>query len=140
MDTTDRVLKVERAPLKIVEKLWGTEIWKVNLQEANYCLKELIVIPNRTCSLHFHRDKSESFLVTSGRIMVEINNKEYELMNGDVVHIAKGTNHRFYIPAHWHQTCHIDEVSNFHSDDDVVRLTGSDIWSEAVKKMQWEHR
>jgi len=55
--------------IKIVQKGWGTEEWVVNKE---YCGKILTVYPEKKCSVHAHINKSESFLVLDGVLVVDI--------------------------------------------------------------------
>ena len=52
--------------INIVEKAWGEERWIEN--SPKYCLKELIINKGYQCSIHYHRLKTETFYVISGRI------------------------------------------------------------------------
>lgn len=50
--------------LVVVEKVWGHERWLVN---KKYCGKELHINAGHNCSFHYHRKKSETFLVAKGK-------------------------------------------------------------------------
>jgi mannose-6-phosphate isomerase-like protein (cupin superfamily) len=104
-----------------VEKPWGYElIWA--LTDA-YCGKVLFVKAGERLSLQFHREKDESWLVQSGRAMLELGDvgqkvlKEEVITAGAAFHYAPGTVHR--ITAIEDTT--ILEVSTPQLDD-VVRL------------------
>ena len=58
--------------MKKVDKKWGSELWIVN--NDKYCGKLLIVEPNHTCSMHFHKDKTETFFIIRGRLLLTIMN------------------------------------------------------------------
>ena len=51
--------------MRIVEKGWGREeIWAETL---DYCGKNLVFEAGKRFSMHFHREKDETWLVQSGR-------------------------------------------------------------------------
>ena len=58
-----------------IDKLWGYErhIHTSFLGSSGYTGKMLTVFPNQLCSsLHYHRSKTETFLITRGCLMLEI--------------------------------------------------------------------
>jgi mannose-6-phosphate isomerase-like protein (cupin superfamily) len=104
-----------------VEKPWGYElIWALT---EIYCGKVLFVRAGQSLSLQFHRDKDESWLVQSGRAMLELGQTGEGVLHqqavgpGEAFHYVPGTVHR--VTAIEDTT--ILEVSTPHLDD-VVRL------------------
>jgi len=104
-----------------VEKPWGHElIWALS---DSYCGKVLFVKAGASLSLQFHREKEESWLVQSGKAMLELGDAGEAILNeqaivpGQAFHYRPGTVHR--ITAIEDTT--ILEVSTPHLDD-VVRL------------------
>ena len=104
-----------------VEKPWGHElIWALS---DRYCGKVLFVKAGCALSLQFHREKEESWLVQSGKAMLELGDAGDAVLNEEVIvpgqafHYRPGTVHR--ITAIEDTT--ILEVSTPHLDD-VVRL------------------
>jgi mannose-6-phosphate isomerase-like protein (cupin superfamily) len=112
-----------RVPIKVVKKFWGWEEWLLNEEHANLCAKRLIVRANKACSLHYHPLKNEVFIVEKGCLRVEVDQELLTVSAGDSVHIPAGTPHRF--SNRMRRRAQILEISNFHSDDDVVRLEPS---------------
>jgi D-lyxose ketol-isomerase len=55
---------VPEGKLVVVKKVWGHERWLVN---EEYCGKELHINAGHNCSFHYHRKKSETFLVAKGK-------------------------------------------------------------------------
>ena len=54
--------------MRIVEKGWGREeIWA---DEPGYCGKNLVFEAGKRFSMHFHRNKDETWLVQSGEFML----------------------------------------------------------------------
>src|SRR5262249_27199605 len=59
-----------RGPVNIVPKSWGRELWIVN--NELYCGKILEIHQGSRCSLHFHKLKTETFYLHSGRLRVRV--------------------------------------------------------------------
>lgn len=112
---------------KVVEKLWGKEIWAIN--NDNYCLKFMELKPNYYCSLHKHNIKNETFIVQKGEMLVlmlfEVDGpvQMRKLKPGDYLTLETGTYHQFYNDST--EVCQFLEVSTHHDDEDVERLSGS---------------
>ena len=106
-----------------VEKKWGHEEWIVN--NSKYCGKKLVFKKGFRCSIHHHKIKDETFYVSAGKILLEMEmdgKKTTRLMTpGDVQHIKTGMWHRI--------TGIVDsaviEFSTFHMDEDSYRKTES---------------
>ena len=90
----------------VVEKAWGREIVIVNTPE--YAGKVMVLKAGFRCSMHYHREKSETFLVTAGRVRLELGPRgqaEYlrnsvriertVLLPGHSVDVPRLTLHRF---------------------------------------------
>lgn len=106
-------------PIRI-DKAWGYE--EVVANEAEYCLKRLVIQPKKKCSLHFHRVKKETFFVQSGLVRLEQKPNLDELL--------KPNESRVILPLTPHRFSSVHgavllEVSTHHSDDDVVRIEPS---------------
>ncbi len=75
---------------KKVQKQWGYELWLANNEENNYCGKILHVNSGHKFSMHFHKEKDETWFVNSGVFKVAyIDTKdstlyEKELKEGEV--------------------------------------------------------
>ena len=44
---------------------------------------------------HHHKEKTESFLIVSGKLYIENNNRKFTLNPGDIYHVNKNTWHQF---------------------------------------------
>ena len=104
-----------------VEKPWGYElIWALT---DRYCGKVLFVKAGGALSLQFHTEKEESWLVQSGRVLLELGDTGDAVLQQEIVeagaafHFPTGTVHR--VKALEDTT--ILEVSTPQLDD-VVRL------------------
>lgn len=115
-----------------VEKLWGAEYWLTN---GIYCMKVLELHHGFQSSLHYHREKQETFYVERGVVVLEIDYNhsalilkklKLELHEGDFIFIPPNTIHRFYLkPGIENDYGKIIESSTHHDDEDVVRLVES---------------
>src|SRR5262245_13233474 len=79
-------------PTHVVPKPWGEERWIVNRE---YCGKILVLKKGHRCSLHYHKVKDEHFLVTKGKVLLELGSEQWILEPGDHRHVPTGTVHRF---------------------------------------------
>jgi mannose-6-phosphate isomerase-like protein (cupin superfamily) len=107
---------------KRTEKIWG---WEEEIVNDLYCGKVMLLSPFRRCSMHYHKNKDETFLCLSGSFTLELDDY-YVVMNPmDSFRIEPGVNHRFWgddiRPATF------VEFSTHHEDSDSYRseLSGS---------------
>ncbi|MCD6120090.1 cupin domain-containing protein [bacterium] len=111
--------------IKYVPKGWGGEYWIHN--DELYCGKKLILKAGKRCSLHYHKLKTETFYVQSGKLKMEImfpdGREETWIMGpGDHQHLPVETTHRFT----GIEDSEIFEFSTQHFDDDSHRIEPGD--------------
>lgn len=116
--------------LKTVNKTWGYERWIEN--NDLYCGKHLHVLPDKWCSLHFHKIKKETFYVIRGELILTYSkNMDIDLMylnvldkiilkEGECFTIEPYTLHRF--SSNTSTPCDFIEISTHHDDNDSYRL------------------
>ena len=110
-----------KANLKEVKKVWGKEVWIVNLDK--YCGKLLYLDKGATCSLHWHPIKQETFYALSGQVGLTIEGKDYMLNPfSRPKTINRGQEHQF---TGLSDDIVILEISTHHEDNDVIRITES---------------
>ncbi|MBI2135791.1 cupin domain-containing protein [Candidatus Woesearchaeota archaeon] len=110
---------------RIVKKPWGREIWLVVTDK--YALKILEINAGKRFSLQYHRFKTETWYLQSGKIKATYGKytgknfrkalKEYIMKPGDVIHVPTRTVHRLFAV----KKSQIIEVSTPQLKD-VVRL------------------
>jgi len=122
LETLETQDQVREGFLQEVPKTWGREYWVRNYKE--YCLKFLCIDPGGCSSLHYHRNKKETFWVEEGACFLELEGVVHQLTRHDSVDIDPGQKHRFWAEARG-TGCMIIEVSTQHEDSDVVRLEES---------------
>jgi mannose-6-phosphate isomerase-like protein (cupin superfamily) len=88
-----------RKPVHVEPKGWGREVWIAN--NPLYCGKILEIRKGRRCSLHYHKRKTESFYLHSGRLRVRVKEspqneliEEFDLTAGDCMDVPPGLVHQ----------------------------------------------
>jgi len=116
-----------RKPVHIEPKGWGREVWIAN--NELYCGKILEMRKGKRCSLHFHKLKTESFFLRSGRLKVRIKEspdseviEEFEMRAGDCIDIPQGLVHQMEAL----EDAELFEFSTQHFDSDSHRLVRGD--------------
>ncbi len=99
-------------------KVWGGEYWIVNKE---YCGKKMVLKKGYRCSIHHHKIKDETFLVISGKVLMEIEGEKKILYVGDKQYIPIGVKHRFT----GLEDSEIVEFSTHHIENDSYRDTQS---------------
>jgi quercetin dioxygenase-like cupin family protein len=77
---------------KIVEKVWGSEEWIVN---RDYCGKILNLKKGFMCSIHYHKNKDETFYILEGKVGLELDGVKKIMLPGDTQLVKPGEKHRF---------------------------------------------
>ena len=110
--------------IKEVAKLWGTELWHHN--DAQYCMKTLLLQHGAQSSLHYHKVKRETFLVTYGVVEIQrdADGVWHRLEPGDSITIHPGVAHRFRAAT---TVARVVEASTMHDDADVYRIEESTV-------------
>lgn len=106
--------------IKIVPKVWGRELWIVNTDK--YCGKILEINKGYRCSLHYHKNKDETFYILEGKVLMEVDETKEIMGKGRVQHIAPGVKHRFT----GLEDSRIIEFSTYHEEEDSYRETKSE--------------
>jgi mannose-6-phosphate isomerase-like protein (cupin superfamily) len=81
-----------------VDKPWGHElIWALT---DRFCGKVIVIETGRRLSLQYHETKDEAIYVTSGRLLLHLENDDgemtaRELGPGEAARVAVGRRHRF---------------------------------------------
>jgi mannose-6-phosphate isomerase-like protein (cupin superfamily) len=116
-----------RKPVNIVPKGWGREVWIAN--NPLYCGKILEISKGKRCSLHYHKLKTESFYLRTGRLRVRImesshcsESELFELKAGDCMDIHPGLVHQMEAI----EDAELYEFSTQHFDSDSHRIAKGD--------------
>ena len=109
------------------EHLWGYELRLIN--NENYCGKFLVLNHNDAISsLHYHKEKTETFIILSGEIELEVNGVVMKRVVGDQNTIYPGMDHRFRTLT---RKSVILEVSTHHEDSDTYRVEEAKVYDRA---------
>lgn len=85
--------------MSITGKVWGTT--EIVLSTPLIEIHKLTIKPRHRCSLHVHRHKCNAFLVTSGRLFIDVTKNDYpltditELKAGELMTVPPGEHHQF---------------------------------------------
>jgi len=100
---------------KVVPKVWGKELWLVNNEK--YCSKFLILNKQCRCSYHYHKIKTETFIILSGLVLLNLNGENKLLNPGEKITINPLDKH-FFLGL---QNSLIQEISTHHENSDSYR-------------------
>jgi len=135
--------KLNQPEMHFVPKGWGFEKWIVNTDL--YCGKLLYFVKGKRCSIHYHKNKDETFYIQSGKIdlyfsddiekVEKIRDHKSPLTSNPLdvmerVVLTRGDN--FYIPpGRAHQMIALEdteliEFSTKHEDSDSYRIVRGD--------------
>jgi mannose-6-phosphate isomerase len=108
-----------------VPKGWGEELWVHN--DPLYCGKILRLKQGKRCSLHYHKRKTETFYLQSGRVRMELRHpdgraEDVVMKPGDSLEIYPGLVHRFS----GIEDSEIVEFSTQHFEEDSYRIEKGD--------------
>ena len=116
-----------RKPVHVEPKGWGREVWIAN--NPLYCGKILEIRKGRKCSLHYHKLKTESFYLRSGKLRVRVKEspeneltEEFDLTPGDCMDVPPGLVHQMEAL----EDAELFEFSTQHFDSDSYRLIKGD--------------
>ena len=116
-----------RKPVQIVPKGWGREVWIAN--NDLYCGKILEIKKGKRCSLHYHKLKTESFYLRSGRLRIKVKQspdaeaiEEFDLEAGQCMDVPRGLVHQMLAL----EDAELFEFSTQHFDSDSHRLVPGD--------------
>src|SRR5271155_4461780 len=121
-------MKHARQPVRIVPKGWGREVWIAN--GDLYCGKILEIRKGKKCSLHFHKLKTESFYLRSGKLLVRVKElpesetiEEFELVARECMDVSIGLARQLEAI----EDAELFEFSTQHFDSDSHRLVPGDL-------------
>ena len=123
---------------KMVPKVWGSEKWIVN---RDYCGKMLLLTKGFRCSMHYHKEKDETFYLLNGSVLMEVEDDDgkihdYIMEPGETQLIRPCQKHRFT----GLEDSRILEFSTHHEDGDSYRkeLSGEVDLNKLMPEMGYE--
>lgn len=117
--------ELEQQIIAEVPKGWGKELWIANT--STYCGKKLMLLKGKTCSVHYHDKKDETFYVQSGKVEMSLQDRDGHkqrcvLVAGDKARISPGVLHQFY----GLEDSELFEFSTQHFEEDSFRVMPGD--------------
>ena len=79
-----------------------------NIVNKQYAKKIIVMLPNQKHPSHFHKSKSETFIIISGSLKLTDDKNKYALFPGDKINLRKSTWHEFEAGA---EGCIFEEIS-----------------------------
>ena len=102
------------------ERPWGK--YEVLCYEAGTKTKRIEVFPGKRFSLQKHDKRAEKWIVVTGRGMVTVGAKTYEVNPGSFIEIARGEVHRMHNPGDAPLVFIEVQFGDYLGEDDIVRL------------------
>jgi mannose-6-phosphate isomerase-like protein (cupin superfamily) len=104
--------------------LWGRELRMVN--EHEYCSKILELTYPARSSVHFHKEKKETFIVLEGVVTIQVGSTMRDYGAGEQVTVLPMTEHSFMLSKkNGGRKALILESSTHHEDSDTYRVRPS---------------
>jgi cytidyltransferase-like protein len=119
----------EKSDLIFVPKSWGHEKWLVN--NDLYCGKILHINKGHCSSYHFHKLKDETFYILKGHILLELQDSNKPMHEGDTIRLSPHTMHRLIAM----EDSDVLEISTQHFDEDSYRVIDSDRPEEKISSI-----
>ena len=86
-----------------------------NLINKEYAKKIIVMLPNQTHPVHYHKIKNETFHIITGNLTLTLNGVSKKLKSGDIIDIKKNSKHKFKAGP---EGCIFDEISTTHIKSD----------------------
>ncbi len=108
----------------------------ITVVNREYAKKILVQLPGQMHPWHFHKLKEETFVILSGELTMELENKRKLLVPGDTMTVLPGVWHRF-----WTETgCVFEEISTTaHKTDSLYRDPEINKLTSAQRKTVVDH-
>ena len=103
-----------------VHRPWGT--YATLKTEDGYQVKRITVAPRQKLSLQYHHKRAEHWVVTQGKAIVQIGDKEFETGPGEYRYIPLGEKHRLTNIGDGKLILVEVQVGNYLGEDDIVRV------------------
>ncbi|MDZ4339727.1 MAG: phosphomannose isomerase type II C-terminal cupin domain [candidate division NC10 bacterium] len=108
------------AGLKTAERPWGS--WRVLAAGVGYKIKLITVLPGHRLSLQFHHQRSEHWVVASGRARVIVGDIVSELASLESITVPMGAVHRLENPGAEPLVVLELQTGETLSEEDIVRV------------------
>src|SRR4029434_4706911 len=99
---------------------WGK--WEVLLDEADYKVKRITVLPEKRLSYQKHFKRQEHWIVVEGMGLVTLDGREIPLSAGEAIDIPMESAHRIANPGRVPLVFIEVQRGSYFGEDDIVRL------------------
>jgi mannose-1-phosphate guanylyltransferase/mannose-6-phosphate isomerase len=103
-----------------VHRPWGT--YATLKQEDGYQVKRITVLPRQKLSLQYHHKRSEHWVVTKGKALVQVGDLEIETGPGEHRYIPLGEKHRLTNIGNSELILIEVQIGSYLEEDDIVRI------------------
>tara|TARA_A100001015_G_scaffold69395_1_gene76861 strand:+ start:231 stop:980 length:750 start_codon:yes stop_codon:yes gene_type:complete len=104
---------------KEVLKPWGN--YRTYEKNPNYLVKRITVEPNQKLSLQSHEHRSEFWIITKGTAVINLEEEEYELSEGEHIFIPLNSKHRLSNNSSKYLEVIEIQFGDILSEDDITR-------------------
>lgn len=87
-----------------------------------YQVKKIVVYPGKRLSLQYHHKRSEHWVITSGKALVQVGEDEHILTRNQSVYIPVGVKHRITNIGDDNVEFIETQIGDYLGEDDIVRI------------------
>jgi len=102
------------------ERPWGS--YEVLLKEKTFQVKRIQVKPHQRLSLQKHSKRAEKWVVTQGKGLVSLGEKEVPVERGSLIEVAIGESHRMANTGDEPLVFVEVQLGDYLEEDDIIRL------------------
>jgi mannose-6-phosphate isomerase-like protein (cupin superfamily) len=113
-------MPIPKSNIREVSPPWGK--WEVLLDEPNYKVKRITVLPGKRLSYQKHFKRNEHWVVVEGKAVVTLDGKEIDLVKGETVDIPQEAAHRIANTGNKQLTFIEIQLGEYFGEDDIIRL------------------
>ncbi|MBN2040142.1 MAG: phosphomannose isomerase type II C-terminal cupin domain [Spirochaetes bacterium] len=99
---------------------WG--FYEILSDEKDHKVKRITVYPEKRLSLQMHEKRAEHWLIVKGMAKMTLNDKDFELTEGQSVDIEKKSSHRIENTGKDNLVFIEVQTGDYFGEDDIIRL------------------
>lgn len=120
VDVYRQILQNPRPDARKASPPWGK--WEVLLDDPNYKVKRITVLPEKRLSYQKHFKRKEHWMIVEGKAVVTLDDREINLQKGETVDIPQGAAHRIANRENEQMAFIEIQQGEYFGEDDIVRL------------------
>ena len=110
----------EASTHKTIFRPWGN--YTSIAESSNWQVKKIIVNPGQSLSLQLHNQRTEHWIIVSGKALVQIGQKEEILSKNQSTYIPLATKHRLSNPSKEVLILIEVQCGDYLGEDDIIRF------------------